>query len=242
MFEPDMEKRIDAGTARQFGLDVAEAILTRRSVRAFLPTPVPRATVARILETAARAPSGSNMQPWKVTVVTGTARARLSAAIHEARAHEPDAHVEEYQIYPETWREPYLSRRRENGWGLYGLVGITRGEKDKMWRQHGRNYDFFGAPVGMIMTIDRDLGTGSWVDFGTFLQNIMLAARGEGLHTCPQGAFAQFHRVIRRELDLPDHEVVICGMALGHEDESAPENRLRTPRMPLDAFVRFREG
>jgi nitroreductase len=208
-------------------------------VRAFRDTPVPRATVEHILRVAARAPSGTNMQPWHVWVVEGAAKARLSAAIHAARKDEPDKHKQEFRYYPPDWREPYIGRRRKVGWDLYGLLGIARGEKDKMFVQHGRNYDFFGAPVGMIFTIDRDLEIGSWLDFGMFLQNIMIAARGQGLHSCPQAAFAPFHAVIRETLDIPEDQVVICGMSLGYEDEDAAENRLQTERMDLPEFVRF---
>ncbi|MCP4328929.1 MAG: nitroreductase [Alphaproteobacteria bacterium] len=222
-------------------MKVEDAITSRRSVRAFLDRPVPRATVEHILRAAARAPSGTNMQPWRVWVVTGPAKARLSAAIHHARAVEPDKHDQEYRYYPPDWREPYLGRRRKIGWDLYGLLGIERGEKERMHAQHGRNFDFFDAPVGMIFTIDRDLEIGSWLDFGMFLQNIMLAARGEGLHTCPQAAFAPYHAVIRETLGVPDDQVVICGMSLGYEDEAAPENRLRTVRVEVDEFARFIE-
>ena len=220
-------------------MEVDEAITSRRSIRAFLPDPVPRATVEHILRVAARAPSGTNIQPWQVWVATGAVKERLSAAIHHARDTEPDAHGHEFKYYPSQWREPYLARRRKIGWDLYGLLGIARGEKDKMHRQHGRNFDFFDAPVGLIFTIDRDLEIGSWLDFGMFLENVMLAARGQGLDTCPQVAFAPYHKPIRAALGIPDDQVVVCGMSLGYEDTGAPENKLTTERMDLDEFVRF---
>lgn len=220
-------------------MHVDEAITTRRSVRAFKPDPVPPEIVAQILEVAGRAPSGTNMQPWYVTVVTGNAKARLSAAIHEARGTEPKKHEQEYRYYPTDWREPYIGRRRKVGWDLYELLGIEKGDKARMFEQHGRNYDFFDAPVGMIFTIDRDLEIGSWLDFGMFLQNIMIAARGQGLDTCPQAAFAPYHAVIRDVLEVPAEQVVICGMSLGYADPDAPENRLVTERMGLDEYVRF---
>ena len=221
---------------------VLDAIASRRSVRAFLPTPVPRATVERILEAAARAPSGTNMQPWRVRVLTGGAKDRLSKAVYDTAISEPGQHKSEYAYYPAQFPEPYLSRRRKVGWDLYGLLGIKRGENARMQAQHARNYLFFDAPVGMIFTIDRVLEIGSWLDYGMFLENVMIAARGFGLHTCPQAAFAPYHAVIRQELGIPESEVVVCGLSLGHEDTGAVENTLHTEREPLSNFVEFLEG
>lgn len=217
---------------------VAAAITSRRSVRAFLGTPVPRETIERILDIAARAPSGTNMQPWRGYVLTGEPLRRLSEAlVAEAMAGTP---VEgEYRYYPEAFFEPYLSRRRKVGWDLYGLLGIAKGETEKMKRQHARNYTFFGAPVGIIFTIHRRLEIGSWLDYGIFLGNVMTAARGMGLDTCPQAAFAPHHRTIREHLPIPEEEVVVCGMALGHADPDAPENALVTERVPAREFCRF---
>lgn len=220
---------------------VDAAIVSRRSVRAFLPTPVPRAMVEDILRIAARAPSGSNIQPWKVSVLTGAVLKRLCDAIlavHNDPAQASE-HKEEYAYYPRQWTSPYIERRRKIGWDLYGLLGIGKADKQRMHAQHGRNYAFFGAPVGMIFTIERVLDQGSWLDFGMFLQNIMVAARGRGLDTCPQAAFTPFHRVIARELALPETEMLVCGMALGHADPDAVENRLVTEREPVDGFARF---
>ncbi len=215
------------------------AIGSRRSVRAFLPDPVPLALVKRILALSARAPSGTNMQPWAVTVLTGAAKERLTEAL--LSAHENGSERgNEYKYYPDRFEEPYRSRRRKVGWDLYGLLGIGRDDKDKMHAQIGRNYRFFDAPVGMIITIDRSLEIGSWLDLGMFIQSICIAARGHGLHSCPQAAFASYHQVIRRELDLPDDQVVVCGLALGKIDERAVENRLVTERAPLESFVSFR--
>ncbi|MFL6630216.1 MAG: nitroreductase [Vitreoscilla sp.] len=220
---------------------VDAAITSRRSVRAFLPTPVPEATIREILEVAARAPSGTNLQPWKVHVLTGAARQRLSDAVLAAYDDpaERAQHAEEYDYYPREWVSPYIDRRRKIGWGLYGLLEIGRTDKDKMHAQHGRNYVFFDAPVGFIFTIDRILAQGSWLDYDMFLENIMVAARGRGLDTCPQAAFTQFHRVIKRELDLADHEMVVCGMALGVADPDAVANRLTTARAAVDEFTTF---
>jgi nitroreductase len=220
---------------------VDAAITSRRSVRAFLPTPVPRETLEQILAVAARAPSGTNTQPWKVTVLTGDAKARLSAAIRAAYDDpaERARHVEEYAYYPKTWTSPYIDRRRKLGWDMYGLLGITRDDKVGMHEQHARNYAFFDAPVGLIFTIDRVLEQGSWLDYGAFLQSVMVAARARGLDTCPQQAFAPFHRVIERELALPPQEMVVCGMSLGHADEDAVVNALVTEREPVAGFTRF---
>ena len=220
---------------------VDHAIATRQSVRAFLPDPVPRETVAEILELASRAPSGTNTQPWKAIVLTGAAKKRLSDAILAVYndADQRKQHTEEYAYYPTKWVDPYLARRRKIGWDLYGLLGIGREDKDKMHAQHGRNYVFFDAPVGIIFTIDRVLEQGSWLDFGMFLQNVMVAARARGLDTCPQAAFTQFHRVIARELNLGEDEMVVCGMSLGYADMSKIENQLVTEREPVMGFTRF---
>ncbi|MCH7936540.1 MAG: nitroreductase [Proteobacteria bacterium] len=217
---------------------VEDAIASRRSIRCFLPDPVSRETVTELLALASRAPSGTNIQPWRVTVIGGEAKTALSAAILEA--HDGDGkHEREYNYYPLEFPEPYLSRRRKIGWDLYGLLGIERGEKEKMHAQHGRNFEFFDAPVGMIFSIDRMLEIGSWLDFGMFLENIMIAARGKGLHTCPQAAFANYHKIIRDRLAIPEDEVVICGMSLGYADHAAPENALVTEREPVKSFATF---
>ncbi len=220
---------------------VDAAITSRRSIRAFLPTPVPRETIEQILAVAARAPSGTNTQPWKVTVLTGGAKHRLSAAIRAAYDDpaERARHSEAYNYYPTEWVSPYIDRRRKVGWDLYGLLGIAKTDKARMHAQHGRNYDFFGAPVGLIFTIDRVMQQGSWLDYGMFLQNVMIAARARGLDTCPQAAFTQWHRIIAAELQLPPSEMVVCGMSLGHADPDAVENTLVTEREPVAAFTRF---
>jgi len=218
---------------------ILDAIEGRRSVRAFLPDPVSGEVTRRILSAAARAPSGTNMQPWQAYVVTGTAKATLEAEILAAHEEGGAAHAAEYDYYPRTWREPYLARRRKVGWDLYGTLGIARGDKARMSAQHGRNYLFFGAPVGMVFTIDRDLERGSWLDYGFFLQSVAIAARAHRLDTCPQAAFAQYHRILRDRLSIPAAQMVVCGMALGHADPEAPENMLRTERAPLETWVRF---
>jgi nitroreductase len=220
---------------------VDDAIASRRSVRAFLPTPVPRRTVEEILAVSSRAPSGTNMQPWKVHVVTGAAKDRLAAAVRSAFLDHRGGHEQEYKYYPDRFPEPYLTRRRKVGWDLYGLLGIEKGDTGRMRQQHARNHIFFDAPVGMIFTIDRALEIGSWLDYGMFLENIMVAARGRGLDTCPQAAFAPFHKVIRAELGIPESEIVICGMSLGYGDPDAPENGLVTERAPIGEFATFHD-
>ena len=221
-------------------LTADEALLTRRSVRAFLPTPIPRKAVEELLALASRAPSGTNIQPWKVRVVAGEVRERLSKAILDSLDQDgPDKHKREWNYYPVNWREPYLARRRKIGWDLYGLLGIRKGDFEGTEKQRRRNFIFFGAPVGFIFTLDEDLEIGSWLDLGIFIGSLAIAARGRGLDTCPQAAFADFHAVIRRELGIPDKEIIICGMALGYADPDAVENRLVTERAPVNEFSTF---
>ena len=220
---------------------VDAAITSRRSVRALLPTPVPRSVIEEILAVAARAPSGTNTQPWQVHVLTGEPLAALSRDI--VRAYDDPAeratHTEEYAYYPTEWQSPYIDRRRKVGWDLYGLLGIAKTDKAAMHAQHGRNYAFFGAPVGLMFTIDRVMQQGSWLDYGMFLQSVMVAARGRGLDTCPQAAFLQFHRIIGQHLALSPQQMVVCGMSLGHADPDAVANRLITEREPVAGFARF---
>ena len=220
---------------------VDAAITTRRSLRAFLPTAVPREVIEDILAVASRAPSGTNTQPWKVYVLTGDAKAELSRQI--VAAYDDPAlrasHSEEYTYYPTEWRSPYIDRRRKVGWDLYSLLGIGKTDKARMHAQHSRNYRFFDAPVGLIFTIARVMQQGSWLDYGMFLQNVMVAARARGLDTCPQAAFIQFHRIITAHVGAPAEEQVVCGMSLGHADPDAVENTLVTEREPVSGFARF---
>jgi len=222
---------------------VDAAITSRRSIRAFLPTPLAREDIEQLLQVAARAPSGTNTQPWKVYVLTGEKKQRLSERILAAHGNPEEAsrHTEEYPYYPREWVSPYVDRRRKVGWDLYKLLGLTRENKAGMAAQHGRNYAFFDAPVGLMFTIDRVMEQGSWLDYGMFLQNIMVAARGRGLDTCPQAAFTQYHKIIRAELELPDNEMVVCGMSLGYADPGRIENTLITEREPAANFVKFVE-
>lgn len=221
-------------------LDADQAIVTRRSVRQYLETPVPRATVEEILAVASRAPSGTNMQPWRVFVMTGAALAQFGATL-EALALAGEGGSPQYAYYPPTFREPYLGRRRSVGWALYGALGIEKGEKARMHAQHAKNFSFFKAPVGMIFTIDDDLELGSWLDYGMFLQNVMVAARARGLDTCPQAAFIAYHHEIRRLLGIPADQRIVSGMALGYRHPDAPEARFETEREPVSGFTTFVE-
>ena len=215
------------------------AIVTRRSIRAFLPKPVSKKEVDAILGVASAAASGVNTQPWRVHVVCGNAKERLSAAIAKIDDDpELSAKLEEpYDYYPTQWVPPFIDRRRKVGWDLYGLLGIAKGDKDRMHAQHGRNYRFFDAPVGLFFTMNRVMQTGSFLDYGMFLQSVMVAARGRGLDTCPQVAFTKFHQVIASQLGIPDDEVLVCGMSLGYADTSRIENSLVTEREPVDRFT-----
>jgi nitroreductase len=227
----------DPGAQRQAAADFA--VTSRRSVRRFLPTPVPRSEVEAILDVATRAPSGTNMQPWRGYALAGAAKDRLCDAVLAVFDAGEPGHRHEVQYYPDEFFEPYLSRRRKVGWDLYGRLGIARGEAAKMKAQHRRNFLFFDAPVGLMFTIHRRLATGSWLDYGMFLENVMTAARARGLDTCAQAAWTHYHRVIRPVLGLAEEEVMVCGMALGYADPDAPENALVTERTPARALMRF---
>ncbi|MEY3997985.1 MAG: hypothetical protein RLY60_797 [Pseudomonadota bacterium] len=226
---------------------VEQAINTRMSARAFTPQPVPRELITQLLAQASRAPSGTNTQPWKVYVLQGKSRdalvEKVCAAHDEVRAHPEKAadYREPYDYYPEKWVSPFIDRRRENGWSLYGLLGITKADKDKMHAQHQRNYRFFDAPVGLMFTLDKVMGRGSLVDYGMFLQTLMLAARGMGLHTCPQAAWNGFGSIILPHIGAGDNEMLVCGMALGYADTSEIVNTFRTPREPVESFTQWLE-
>ena len=220
-------------------MDIKEAIESRKSVRRFLDKPVDQTIIKQILNTAARAPSGHNIQPWNVYAVTGNARDSLCNDIMQAAQTEPEKHQPEYDYYPTEWHEPYINRRRKLGYELYASVGIQRDDKDAREKQMLRNYLFFDAPVGIFVTTDRRLAIGTWLDMGMFIQNILIAARGYGLHTCGQAAFTWYHDIIQKHLGYPENEILLCGIALGYEDESAPENKLVTEREPAENFTQF---
>ena len=222
---------------------VDAAITSRMSVRAFTAQAVEKATIEHLLQVASRAPSGTNCQPWRVYVLNGASRDSLVekvCAAHDAMRADPAVaaeYAEEYDYYPQQWISPYIDRRRENGWGLYGLLGIGKGDKDKMHAQHQRNYRFFDAPVGLMFTVDRVMGRGSMIDYGTFLQSIMVAARAQGLHTCPQAAWNGFAKIIMPHVGAGANEMLVCGMALGYADPQAPVNGFHTPRVPVADFT-----
>ena len=224
---------------------VDDAITSRMSARAFTAQPVPRETLEHLLQVASRAPSGTNTQPWKVYVLQGASRADLVnkvCAAHDAVRADPSLateYKEEYDYYPEKWVSPYIDRRRENGWSLYGLLGIGKGDKDKMHLQHQRNYRFFDAPVGLMFTIDRVMGRGSLLDYGMFLQSLMVGARAHGLHTCPQAAWNGFSKIILPHLGAGPDEMLVCGMALGYADQSIAVNTFHTPRVAVDEFTHW---
>lgn len=223
-------------------MDVHEALISRRSVRRFLPDPIPEATIRRILKGASYAPSGHNIQPWQVHVVTGAAKDRVSdavlARIKETEGQD-DANTAEFEYYPVEWFEPYIGRRRATGFGLYEALGIDRKDYAARTAQMLENFRFFGAPVGLFITFDRRLAEGTFMDIGMFIENILIGARGEGLHTCGQVAWCPFHQVIRKELGLADEQMFVCGISLGREDTTSPANTLRVDKVDIDEFTTF---
>lgn len=224
-------------------LTAAEAISSRISVRAFTKDAVSKDLILKLLNISARAPSGTNTQPWKVYVVESNALDALCEKVctaYDSIAVNPELAKEyqaEYDYYPSKWFSPYIDRRRENGWGLYGLLGITKGDKDKMHSQHRRNFMAFGAPVCLFFTIDKELGRGSMLDYGMFLQNIMVAARGEGLDTCPQAAWNDYAKIILPAICAKENEMLVCGMALGYADKNQIVNTFTTPRVSAEDFT-----
>lgn len=215
-----------------------ELLHARKSVRAFKPDPVPLSLVKEILELASRAPSGTNIQPWKVHVAAGDVRAKLETEVLAHRETDPHDKAAEFPRNSKR-KEPYTSRMKTLGKEMYGLLEIPRGDQAANWAQWGRNYKFFDAPVGLIFTIDKDLDAMSFLDIGMYMQTLMLAAKSRGLDTCAQGAWNNFWSVTRRVLNVPDDEYIIAGMSLGYADETAPVNTLVAEREPLENFATF---
>jgi nitroreductase len=220
-------------------MNVTDAILSRVSCRAFLDTPVAPETLSDILDVARHAPSGGNLQPWRVHVLAGGPLRDFVALIRSKLPSLPQGEGTEYPVYPPNLKEPYRSRRFQCGEDLYATIGIGREDKPRRLAQFARNYEFFGAPAAMFFVIDRIMGADQWADVGMFMQNVMLLARERGLHTCPQEAWASWHRSVTEFLGLPPEHMLFCGLAIGYRDDSAPINSLRTARAPLEEFVRF---
>jgi nitroreductase len=221
-------------------MKVSEALETRMSCRAFLPDPVPESLLRQILAGASRAPSGGNLQPWFVDVLTGAPLAALVDRVRQQVAEYPLGQTSEYPVYPSPLGEPYRTRRYQNGEDLYGTLGIPRSDRPARLRQYARNYEAFGAPVMLFVCIDRYMGSAQWADMGMFMQSIMLLAREHGLHTCPQESWSGWYREVAEAIALPAARMLFSGIAVGYRDESAPINRLRTPRAPLAEFACFR--
>lgn len=223
-----------AGVARN---RIDEIIAGRFACREFSDAPIARRTIEQILNVARFAPSGANIQPWQVYVLAGAAKNRVSAALQEAHQTSRDEHVPEYRYYANDLPEPYLNRRQEFGRLFYGSLGIAQTDADARSRQTAKNYAFFGAPAGLIVTIDRRLEVGSWLDLGMFVQNVMLAAAGRGLQSCPQETFAKYHRILRPLLSIPAEQMVVCGISIGHAKDKAARGLM--PRADVEAFASF---
>jgi nitroreductase len=230
----------DHATMAQYVPDIVDGVIrSRKSTRAYLPRPVSMADVRDILEISARAPSGTNIQPWQVYVVDKPGIDRVHAAILDSGIKPERAEWSDYQYYPEKFVDPFLTRRKELGKALYSLLGIDKRDIPAMRAQFNRNYKFFDAPVGVFVTIDRQLAVGSWLDLGMFIQNVLLAAQARGISSCPIAAFAPYHQQVRAVVDIPDRQVLVCGLALGYADLGKPENSLQTIRAALSEWITF---
>lgn len=221
-------------------MKVSDAINSRKSVRAFLDTPVSGEVLRRIIETAKRAPSGGNVQPWHVYVVGGRELIQFRELIQTRMADNPMAEGTEYEIYPPKLKEPYRSRRFKVGEDMYKILGIPREDKTARLMNVAKNYTFFGAPAAMFFAIDRTMQEGQWADLGMFLENIMLLAREEGLDTCAQEAWARWHKTLNEYLEIPEELMFFCGLAIGYADDADPINALETDRAPLGEFATFK--
>ncbi|MFI1367377.1 nitroreductase [Streptomyces griseochromogenes] len=221
-------------------MDVYEAVTSRRAVRGFTDRPVPRETLQRVLSAAAWAPSGSNLQPWHAYVVTGAPLAEIKKRAGERLAAGDPWDEPEYEMYPPALKSPYRERRSAFGEQRYGALGIPREDLEARQRASAANWDCFGAPAALFCYIDRDMGPAQWGDVGMYLQNVMLLLRAEGLHSCPQMAWAKFHRTVAEVLSPPDGLVLFCGMSIGFEDATVGD--ARTGRAPLDETVTFVDG
>jgi nitroreductase len=211
----------------------------RKAVRSFLDKPVEKELVVDILDIARTAPSNSNTQPWRVYAVAGNAKQALSEALSEAHANRPDEYTACYKHFPDVLGERYLARQNMYATKYYSCLGIERSDLAARAAQTGQNFLFFGAPIGFIFTIENALERGSWLDYGMFLQNVMVAAKARGLDTCPQISFVKYHEILRKHLSIPSTETVVCAMSLGYADVTQQVNSLRLPREPVEAFTSF---
>jgi len=218
-------------------MKVSEALKSRITCRAFLDKPVPEATVRQILDEAKYAPSGGNLQPWHVYVLTGKKLEEFLGIIAEKQKDNPFGEGTEYDIYPKGLTEPYKARRFKCGEDMYATIGVSREDKAGRLMQFSRNFRFFDAPVAMFFAIDRQMGLGQWSDLGMFIQSVMLAAREHGLHTAAQEAWAIWYKTVSEFVQMPEELMLFCGLGLGYMDESAPINQLRTDRAPLEEFA-----
>jgi nitroreductase len=231
------EAVIGEGVARTARNRIDEIIAGRFACREFSDAPVPRRTIEQILRVARFAPSGANIQPWQVYVLAGAAKDRVSAALLEAHETSRDEHVSEYRYYASDLPVPYLNRRQEFGRLFYSSLGIAQTDIAARSRQTAKNYAFFGAPVGLIVTIDRRLEVGSWLDLGMFIQSVLLAAAGRGLQSCPQETFSKYHRILRPLLSIPAEQMVVCGISIGRAKGETRERLM--PRADVDEFASF---
>lgn len=220
-------------------MNVAEAIKRRSCCRAFTSEPVAAETIRAILDAAKQAPSGGNLQPWHVHVLAGERMREFRALMAIRLSQQPAGEGSEYNVYPPDLKEPYRTRRFKCGEDLYKTIGIPRDNKPARYAQFARNFDFFGAPVALFFSIDRQMGSDQWADVGMFMQNIMLLAVEYGLDSCPQESWSVWYQTVGQFLPLAPEMMLFCGMAIGHRDETAPINRLRTDRAPLEEFVTF---
>jgi len=220
-------------------MNVYDAVQTRRSVRGFLDRPVPDQTMRRILQAAARAPSGGNLQPWHVTVVTGAALQRLKDIMKDRVREAPDGETAEYKIYPDKLVAPYRDRRFKVGEDLYGHLEIPRDDKAARKRWFSENYQFFGAPMALFVNVHRMMGPPQWSDLGMFMQTVMLLLREEGLDSCAQECWAIYPETIGAFLNTPPEQMLFSGMAIGYADPDAPANRLAAAREDVEAFADF---
>ena len=220
-------------------MDVFEAIESRKSIRAFTKQPVTRDHIDKILKVSQRSPSGTNTQPWHVYLCAGKVKQAITDDVLAMAREGKAKQYEDYQYYPPVWQDIHQARRRAVGWSLYGLLGIQKGDREGSARQGARNFKFLDAPVGLFVTVDSYMARGNWADAGMYVQTLMLAARGLGLHTCPQAAWIQFQEPVFKHLGIPDDQELVTGMSIGYADDSAIENTLVSEREDVKNVAHF---